>query len=388
MSKKYFSFIAVLVALVFCQNQASAQSESVTIKAELLNPDIKMFMLSDFFDFTGHGAVTGGLFRLKIMNGPTQIQAKFVLSLQISSHEYGKLASGYTEPFELDLAPLEETFITDTDLFSDASKYSLADYSIEDITKALTDRILASGALPSDVYYFHFDLEQNGSMSSMKSDDFFEIDVSNTKTLDLITPGANVDHGEISQISSTLPLFIWESNMDRFELTIAEKLADVPESVDPEQVLQGRIIFKKILQISRGDTAPVDGAIVIPTTTFQYPVSADFSLERGKTYYWQLKGIVKTPSETLYFPSEIWGFKIQQMEGTLLTPEQQQIHDILTTLLGDDFNQFFEAGGDLDGFNPTGFITINGKKISISDLRALLAKLHSGELKVTGTEIN
>jgi len=388
MSKRYFSFIAVLVTLVFCQNQASAQS--VTIKAELLNPDIKMFMLSDFFDFTGHGVVTGGLFTLKIKNNtPTKIQAQFVLSLQITSQKYGDLASGYTEPFELDLNPFEETpIITDTDLFSDANKYSLADYSIEDITKDLTDRMLTSGALPSDIYYFKFTLEQQGSMGSIKSDDHFEIDVRNTKTLDLISPGANVDRGEIAPIFSTLPLFSWQSNIDRFELTIAEKLAGVPENVDPEQVLQGRIIFKKILQIGSGASAPVDGAIVIPTTTFQYPVSADFPLERGKTYYWQLKGIVKTASETLYLPSEIWGFKIQKMEGTLLTPEQQQIHDILSTLLGEDFNMFFEAGGDLDGFNPTGYITINGKKISISDLRALLAKLHSGELKVTGTEIN
>lgn len=379
MSKKYFLFIAVLIALIFCQNQSFAQS--VTIDAKLLNPDIKIFMLSDF-NFTGHGTSTADFFTLTITN-TTNLRQNCILKMRIRSQNYGELASGQTNPFTL--APAEIIQITNSNLFSQAQRFSLEDYNIEDAGKDLTDRVLTAGALPSDIYYFDFDLEQN---SGLKSESFLEIDVSNTKTLDLISPGANVDRGEIAPIFSTLPLFSWQSNIDRFELTIAEKLAGVPENVDPEQVLQGRIIFKKILQIGSGASAPVDGAIVIPTTTFQYPVSADFPLERGKTYYWQLKGIVKTASETLYLPSEIWGFKIQKMEGTLLTPEQQQIHDILSTLLGEDFNMFFEAGGDLDGFNPTGYITINGKKISISDLRALLAKLHSGELKVTGTEIN
>ncbi|NIA29155.1 MAG: hypothetical protein GWP06_04475 [Actinobacteria bacterium] len=379
MSKKHFLLIIALATLVFFQRQSFAQS--VTIDAKLLNPDIKIFMLSDF-NFTGHGTSSGDFFTLTITN-TSNLTQNCVLIMRIRSQNYGELASGRTTPF--DLAPLETIQITNSNLFSQAQKFSLENYNIEDAGKDLTDRILTAGALPSDIYYFDFDLEQN---SGLKSESFLEIDVSNTKTLDLIAPGANTDRGEISQIFSTLPLFTWESNIDRFELTIAEKLADVPENVDPEQVLQGRIIFKKILQIGSGAAVPIDGAIVIPTTTFQYPVSADFPLERGKTYYWQLKGIVKTPSETLYFPSEIWGFKIQQIEGTLLTPEQQQIHDILSTLLGDDFNQFFEAGGDLDGFNPTGEITINGKKISISDLRALLAKLHSGELKVIDTEIN
>lgn len=379
MSKKYLSFIAVLVILIFCQNQSFAQS--VTIDAKLLNPDIKIFMLSDF-NFTGHGASSGDFFTLTITNTSNLTQT-CALMMRIRSQNYGELASGRTNSFSL--APLETIQITNSNLFSQAQKFSLEDYNIEEAGKDLTDRVLTAGALPSDIYYFDFDLEQN---SGLKSESFLEIDVRNTKTLDLIAPGANVDHGEVSQIFSTLPLFTWESNIDRFELTIAEKLSGVPENVDPEQVLQGRVIFKKILQIGSGSAVPIDGAIVIPTTTFQYPVSADFPLERGKTYYWQLKGIVKSPSETLYFPSEIWGFKIQKMEGTLLTPEQQQIHDILSTLLGEDFNMFFEAGGELDGFNPTGFITINGEKISISDLRALLAKLHSGELKITGSEIN
>ncbi len=379
MNKKYLSFITVLFALVFCQNQSFAQV--VTIDAKLLNPDIKIFMLSDF-NFTGHGTSSGDFFTLTITN-TSNLTQNCVLMMRIHSQNYGELASGQTNPFEL--APLETIQITNSNLFSQAQKFSLEDYNIEDAGKGIVDRILTAGALPSDIYYFDFDLEQNSVPINESS---FEIDVRNTKTLDLIAPGANVEDREISQIFSTLPLFTWESNMDRFELTIAEKLDGVPENVDPEQVLQGRVIFKKILQIGSGAAVPVDGAIVIPTTTFQYPISADFPLQRGKTYYWQLKGIVKSPSETLYFPSEIWGFKIQQMEGVLLTPDQQQIYDILSTMLGEDFNLLFEAGGDLDGFDPTGYLTVNGVKISISDLRALLTKFHSGEIQITGSEIN
>ncbi len=375
-SRRLIIFLATLMLVVVF---APATAQQVNITAQLTNPNIRVFMLSDF-NFTGTGSSAGEVFALTITS-TSQQQEDCRLAMRIRSQSKGELASGYTKPFAVDANAILR--ITNQNLFSQAQLFSLEDYNIEQAGDDLKNSLLATGKLPSDVYFFEFELTQ--LRTGYVDQDVVHIDVTNPTTLDLISPGADAGNTEPLQIFTILPFFRWESNIQDFRLIIAEKLPIVHDSSSPQEIIQDRVRFEKRLKVDPSKTVgsiDPDGSEIIPSTAYQYPATGVWPLERGKIYYWQIIGIVESSGAPVELPSEIWAFQIGGAEGQMLRPEQQQILDQLNLGLADMLQGCLGAGGNLAGFVPTGVIMIDGKPATMDELRSLFAKILSGEIEI------
>ena len=385
-SRIYTSILTVLVLLT----PLSAQTD-VSITAQLTNPDIKMFMISDF-NFTGKSTITSEVFQITILNNnPTQAQ-QCVLKLSIRSENEGELASGITNPFTLE--PLESIIVTNRNLFTKVDeRFTLEDYNIEESGSELVDKILATGKLPSDRYFFEFNLTFGVNINQMPLYDTqtqVSIDVTNPTIIDLILPGSTPE--DLTSIYTTLPLFRWESNMDRFRLVVAEYLPDQHTGASPEQIINDRILLQVDLKL---DTSPgaVPGTLtdenetIITSTNYQYPSAGVLPLQEGHTYYWQVIGTVITSGSPVELPSEIWAFQIKGGGDVILDPEIQQLLDELNITLSDMMEQLMGAEGELFGFSPTGAVLLNGSTLTVAQLKEILLKIRNGEYSIISSEV-
>lgn len=372
MNQNYIKITAYIILLLLpCV--AFSQGD-IIFSANLVHQDLKVFMLSDF-NFSGRSTATIDIFRININNTYNET-VQCVLSLNISSETFGNLASGYTNPFTLE--PSGFLMLTNRNLFNKADEFGLEDYNIENAGQDILDQLLATGQLPSGIYRFDFALQiqrQNGVPEVKQA--FFIIDVTNPRTLDLISPGSHAGSSTLPTHYTNFPLFRWESNLDAFRLLIAEKLKDTQDDLSPEEVIQQRTIFDKLLKKQGTVASSFPGAEDIFGTSYQYPVAGVRPLEEGKTYYWQIIGLVQSSGGALEFPSEIWGFVIADMGlNQVLTAEQQQILNLVLDFSTD----LFGPGGPLYGFFPTGQATKNGVPLDSDELFDLLYKLSQGEI--------
>lgn len=347
-------------------------AQTPVITSQVLNPDLKTFMLSDF-NFTGKGTSAAEIFQV-VINNPSQSEQICTLTLNIQAEYQGPLAFGATEPFALQ--PREPIRITNRNLFSAANEFSLRDYQIEPLGQKLSDELLSTGRLPADIYYFIFDLQVD---QEVVSNTILRFDITNPRNIDLISPGAPAGSAEDARIFTPFPLFRWESNISRFKLTIAERLPDMPETIGPEEIMQQRVVFERLLQVDTGGGSAFDAAETIPYTLYQYPVAGARPLEAGKVYYWQIVGLVETSGAPLEFPSEIWTFEVATSGSSqALTPLQQQILNYVRELNPDLLTQ----GGKLQGYVPTETVLKNGIAISPDEILSILAKLVNGDYEM------
>ena len=346
-------------------------AQGVQITSQLLNPDLKTFMLSDF-NFTGRGTSASEIFEVMLMN-TSAVEQQCTLTLTIRAEYQGALAFGETNPFIL--TPQEIIRITNRNLFTKAQRFSLEEYYIENRGQSLINELLASGALPADIYYFIFDLQQNGMSQSST---ILRIDITNPRSIDLVSPGSDAAAAEVEQVFTPYPLFRWESDMIFFRLVIAERLADSGDDLSPEEVMQQRIVFQRNFRLRRDPAAPVVDTEELAATLFQYPIAGVRPLEENKIYYWQVTGLVETSGAPLEFPSEIWKFKLVAAQGAqFLTPLQQQLIALVSGIDTD----LLAPGGSLYNFIPNESVRRNGVQISEATILNTLAKLLNGDYR-------
>jgi hypothetical protein len=368
---------AVFLFVAFLLIGVPLLAQDVTVTATLLNPDIQVFMLSDF-NFSGRGSSTTEIFQLLLQNTTPQ-QVEGHLRLRIYAQVQGELASGHTDNFVI--GAFETKRLTNLDLFTEGMNYSLQEYTIETEGDELMDNLLTTGNLPSDVYYFDFIFQALGPQPEAHSTLY--MDLSNPSTIDLIAPGSSADLGYLLDLYTTFPLFQWASNMTRWKLTVAEKVPGLHDGASPDQIIQDQVRFERVL--TTGTAAP--GEELIASTSFQYPASASWPLEQGKTYYWQLHGIVQTSGAPVELPSEIWAFHIIDPTTALGSPEQQQILALLRLLLGDLADTYLGSDGVLSDFAPTGVLLLNNVPGDIEDLQTLVEKVMTGQLVLQGATV-
>jgi len=368
MSGKKTKWLVLVVLLLVLTSSAWSQ---VTISAQMLNRELRVFFLSDF-NFTGRGTASGEIFRLIITNGPTAA-ATFQLGVEITYNNSELLATGLTKQLTMDAGSV--ITITNQNLFTQAQKFSLQDYTIDDAGKRLRDRLLSTGKLPSGVYRFTFKLLVPGG--GVIDDTYVEIDVSNPTTLDLIGPGAPADHTAPEMIFTTLPVFRWTSNITQFRLRLAEKLADVHDTASPAEIIQDRIRFERIFTTDASQAG--EGKEYLPATVFQYPAAGVWPLQRGKIYFWQVTGLVPSSGAVMELPSEILAFQVSELDDRAVAMEGSLLLEKLRALLGERFDALFSSGGELAGFSPTGRNYLNGRWLTPDEVQALVNKLTSGE---------
>lgn len=357
-NKRFVFFLGFFLLALNLYSIALAQ---LNIDGGLYNEDLQVFYLSDF-DLTQSGA--GPLiFWIRLENNSDTARS-VVLSLLFKSDNYGTLIQATSAPFTMAAGEVREA--TNQDLTTKAQDYTLQDYNIGGAANDLKDAILRTGELPADTYTFVLTIEDADDPSVKDSVILGPLTLSNPTTLDLVSPGASPDSGELPVIFTTSPLFQWQSNASQFRITVCEELST---DSSPEDVMDNLPRLKR----------EVSGL------SFQYPeypTTGEWPLEEGKTYFWQVEAIVTTTSGLIYMPSEIWGFRIGELGAGMLSAEQAQILSFLHDVLGNDFDRLIEQGGELEGFDPTGVVLKDGQRISLTELIALGEKFSNGEYRL------
>lgn len=268
-------------------------------------------------------------------------------SIHCVSPKYGRLLWVKTDTFVLG----NERSITNRDF----ANIEIVEYDFN--FDLLEDAIWGTAKLPSGVYTFVLKIvNYNNPEDSEEASSLFS--VANPTSVSLITPGG--EPGDEEGIFTTYPQFQWESTADQFQLTVCEKL---PEDASPDEVM---------------NKLPHYQTIVDNQTFLEYPISGVRSLEPGHTYYWQVEALVSTSGGETEIQSEIWGFTVaDEGEFTSLLLE-------LTDLLWEEFGDILDI---LENYFPTGKIDMNGKTISIDELRGYLQDLRSGKYKITNVSV-
>jgi hypothetical protein len=368
-TNKAVFFICSLFCLVLVPMQLLSQQ--VTVQTRLVNERLEVFFLNNF-DINRPGA--GIPFFFLDVTNQTSSNQRVMLRMRVHTQELGQLLEAETDFFPM--TPNQLITMSNNDLWTNTGPYRFVTSSVSDnVLQELLDDILRTGRLPTDVYIF--DVEAMVEDGGMQDNDGFEIKVTNPGKLDLIMPGMPAGRrDDCPMIYTNLPQFRWESNFNKFRLVIAT----IRPGEDPESSLNIEPRLTRLLILAgTGDLADLAGLPfndkpeVISTTSFQFPPSGEVLILRpGDEVVWRITGLVETSAGIRQFDSEIFCFKVADLDN--LGSGREQFDFILRSLLGNDYETLFGNGGEFSGFVPTG-MRFDGQPIAPPDLMPRLQSL-------------
>lgn len=334
-----------LFLVLLMQTSAFAQLRlTLTLAPELRNAQI--IRLSDF-NITGSGSVSR-LFDLRVsgITAPTDV----IISFQLTSDRFpaAPIVSAVSRPIAVTPPIYNVTY-------DELKRRSQVDYN-DKAVQEITDAVLQTGKLPAGTYTFTLSIAEASQPNAVRDTRQETLTIFNLTTLDLVSPGAPVGNSECVAQFGLLPQFKWSSNAERFLLTVCEVL---PGNSSPEEVMQNEPRLQRLVQ---------RGTDFAGTPSFIYP-PAGLPLQFGKTYYWQVQAIINAPSGETRLPSEIWCFQISSLNNPGSNMLLQQLLNVLNS---GDLNALFAESGPLQGFSPTGVVTMNGRRLELIELLNLL----------------
>jgi len=362
--RSLITILNFLLILLLCGTSFS----QIDVRIELLNPNIEIFFLTDFdINSPATGPV---IFQIILTNSysDTTVQLFFVLETQ----SFGELSNGSTELFPL--AP-GITTITNRDLFSNSGDFQLTDYQVNSEAEDFLASILATGKLPSDTYVFRVEV------TGAPKPDPIKLVITNPNTVDLVAPGYAAGRGieDCQESFTALPQFQWESDMKRYRIIIAEARADE----DPESLLipdtQSNFVRDFILADAVGEFDFSFDPTTIPSTSFQYPASGTILILRpGRTYYWRIIAFTATSMGLLETESEIFCFRIADLEGSQPRSSEDAVLINLLLSLGINKEDLFGESGPLAGYHYSDpGIYFNENRITLVELIRKINELRS-----------
>ena len=248
----------------------------------------------------------------------------------------------------------------------------------------IQQQILQSGKLPNGNYIFTVSLK-----SSDDADDVCIYD-SITKTieayeptfLDLIAPGGSIQDTLSNIILSTNPLFTWNADycsqcdygirVCKYDPSLHSSLSD---AINDNSMLPSNQSF---------DFYPVSS-----NQSFSYPTSDAFDLIPGDLYVWQIQQSYETTLGIQENKSPIFVFKIYSIDNEIEDSSSNDLYsDLLTQLLGYQYEQLFGNNGQLKGFTIKGnTILLNNETVPISVLYDIVNQLNNGDLEIIEVEV-
>ncbi len=332
-------------------------SLNLVLTPEMRNAQI--LRVSDF-NVTGSGSVSR-LFDLTITNNSGSTINVF-LRFEFLSDRFPNtpIVVAVSQPFPV--SPGSQVLT-----YPDITRNGNVVYDAEALDE-LTDVILKTSRLPTGTYTFNLSVFDRDRPSVPIDLEQQTLTISNPTTLDLISPGAPVGGSECFAQFGLLPQFKWDSNADRFLITVCEAM---PTNSSPEDVMQNEPRLQRLVQ---------RGSDFFGSPSFLYPPGR-LPLEYGKTYYWQVQAMLDVPSGEVRLPSEIWCFQISAIgdPGTEIMLQQ-----LLSLLNSGDFEALFREGGPLHGFRLTGAAAVNGRRMNLSEL---INFLRSRSVRVVSTQV-
>ncbi|MDD5765594.1 MAG: hypothetical protein PHW79_05020 [Candidatus Marinimicrobia bacterium] len=254
--------------------------------------------------------------------------------------------------------------------------------------KKIESMIMTFGKLPSGNYMFNFSiLNEAGAMLKNQSQ---TISIANPATLDLISPGGALEENFV--ISTLYPVFQWESidfmwspancsecgyyirvaeyNQSRHS-SIEEALNDRANIPYPDN---GRFLKLPSIPVSNISAANLYTA----DNTFQFPLTGAKALENGKTYVWQIQKTYPTTSGPETVESPIFAFSTTASENLNAAQYLRLLEQLIDPSLLESLLK-----GELNGYSPTGVVTLNNsQQMTFEQLSALVTQALAGTITV------
>jgi hypothetical protein len=348
------------------------------------------------FDFNT-GATNVQIFRYELTSEeeeyPVSIKVRFratILAPSLGINNVQTIIEIETEPFQLQ-APLildnrdlsgSTSIIYDMDSPPNAIELNGNIIEILDPGQvdAIIQSVLTTGQIADGEYSFEVTiLSENDQILASDSRTFL---VQSPVSITLESPGGALSDTLDNVIYTNYPIFQWFSQTcngcNKF-IRVAQYNSQVHSSVEDAMEDQRVLPFDQTEEWYEIENL----------NSFQYPFSDAYPLEEGNVYCWQIMMSIPTTAGTEEMTSTIAAFKIGEA-GNIEIPDMvtNPLLVALQQALGDDqFNAYFGSGNDLQGFNPTGQVEVNGVTVDESSVNYILNQISSNAHQIQSMSV-
>jgi hypothetical protein len=357
----------ILTAILFLSPSVSHAQSNLKVTIDLPSLDYDVIYLGDFIDISSNKLsknIPNFSGTITVVDPPGTL-AWFILTVKADIWFKGDpgpvtLASAETDPFKV---PGTRS-LTANDLAGGVSDIEVKSgyYENKDARKRIEDYAAKFPTAPVGQYFIEIvayastSPGPSGTKGNIVGKTQKVITVRNASPeevqVNLIDPQPG------ATIASTLPTFSWNSPNPKVTLYVYEKL---PVHQSPQEAITGIPYLKQ----------DVEGR-----QTLTYPTDAQRRLEQNKTYVWYVETAVTTNRQTIQKRSEVRLFRIQTEN------QQSQVIQELMNNLGGAVSGTFSTLQSI-GWQPTGRMTLDGKPLTLDDLKALITKLAAQNTQVT-----
>tara|TARA_Y100000748_G_scaffold63349_1_gene51071 strand:- start:1460 stop:2632 length:1173 start_codon:yes stop_codon:yes gene_type:complete len=247
--------------------------------------------------------------------------------------------------------------------------------------EVIMQSVMTTGKIADGEYTFEVNI-LSASDQVLQSDSK-TILVQSPVAISLESPAGTLSDTLDNTVYTTFPIFQWFSqicNGCNTFIRVAQFNSQVHSSMEDAMEDQRVLPFDQT----------VDWYQIDNINSFQYPFSGAYPLEEGNVYCWQVMITMPTTSGSEEMVSTIASFKIgepgniesnEMMSNPLLMALQQ--------LLGDDqYNTLFGSGSELQGFNPTGQVDVNGITVDESTINNLLNQIMNNNYQIQSVTVD
>ena len=356
---------------------AAGQVHSQTIDLRLFDSQARVFYVGDL-DPTGLGNAPN-YFTLEIINPGTPVSAQILFSVFSQTEEFVR---GESNIFQL---PTGTYIYTSSQLNTGAAliegqNIKITNYSVNfSAVEGMEDQIAATGKLPAGVYEFRMELRLNPPGGTIIPDANLAdniLTITNPTTIEPISPGTRVNSGDVQEIPTTTPYFIWQSDAGLFNLLVYRKYEaeDIQDVLSRDPILRLENYPSQVFQYP-SETNPLS----FPTQSGSFSGSrgAVRLIEPGYIYYWYVEALIPSASGLITLPSDVYQFKVANRETAAANSNQILVY--LRQILGSDYDQYLSQ---LQGYDPSGYLLIGHSPIDIQGLEEIVKKLVAGKITI------
>lgn len=341
------------------------------------------------------GATNVQIFRYQLESDQYPIPVKIWFRASMVSPSLGITAATTIIEIETGVFSLQAPFILDNrdissetsiiyDMGSPPNQIELTGQVIESLNPTQAESILQSvvttGRIADGEYTFEIQIRSESDLIYVS--DLKTILVQSPVSINLETPGGVLADTLDNLIYSNFPIFQWFSqscNGCNSFIRVAQYNSGVHSS------LEDALEDQRVLPFNQSDNwHPIDNV-----NSYQYPFSGAYPLEPGNVYAWQIMMTLPTTSGSEEMASSIFAFKIG-IAGTVETVNSIS-SPLLMTLqqaLGDDqYNAFFGSGNELQGYNPSGQLLINGVNVDEASVNYILNQFLSNNYQINSITV-
>ena len=341
------------------------------------------------------GATNVQIFRYQLSSSEYPIQVKVLFKASVLAPTIGINSEQTIIEVETDVFNLQAPIILDNrdissetsiiyDMDSPPNSISLSGQVIESLDPSQADAILQSiittGKIADGEYTFLVNIISEDDQ--ILTSDSKTILVQSPVSITLESPAGALSDTLDNVIYTTFPIFQWFSqvcNGCNTYIRVAPFNSELHSSMEDAMEDQRVLPFDQTEEWYEIDNV----------NSFQYPFSGAYPLEEGSVYCWQVMNTMPTTSGTEEMTSTIAAFKIGESGNVEM--QEMTLNPLLMALrqaLGDDqFNAYFGSGNDLQGFNPTGLVEVNGVTVDESNLNYLLNQISNNAIQIQSISV-